>query len=268
MPRLAKLIYILFIISLATAQEISIESLTQKYISFEYKDVIELADIMIDSGNYNSDQLIKILELKGMAHYSLGEETISKTVFENLLRLNSNHTMDQTRISPKIVNFFNEIKVAFINDLEQERPILDSLRLVKQELITAQNNYKVSVVKNLLVPGWGHFAMDNSTGGIIYSTLGIGSSVGAIYYIIKTNNAKNAYLNETDKLLIDSKYDDYNSSYKVRNLFIVAAALVWAASQVDLLFFTEISSQSYQAASTSGIAFPQEVSIGFSFPLN
>lgn len=267
MPRLAKLIYILFLFSLATAQEQPLDILTQKYISFEYKEVIELADKMIDSGDYNSNQLVQILELKGMAHYSLGEETTSKTVFENLLRLNSNHSMDPTRISPKIVNFFNEIKVAFLNSLEQERPILDSLRLVKQELITAQSNYKMAVVKNLVLPGWGHFAMDKTTGGIIYSAVGLGSTAAAVYYIIKTNDAKNAYLNETDKLLINTKYDDYNSSYKVRNFFIVAAALVWAASQVDLLFFTDITTQPHQAASSPGIT-PQEISIGFSFPLN
>ena len=54
----------------------------------------------------------------------------------------------------------------------------------------AQNNYRTSVVKNLVLPGWGHFDMGSPTKGIIYSVLQAASLGGSIAYIVKTNDLR------------------------------------------------------------------------------
>ncbi|MEK6553091.1 MAG: hypothetical protein AABZ54_06545, partial [Bacteroidota bacterium] len=43
---------------------------------------------------------------------------------------------------------------------------------------------------------------------------------------------------ESNKLLIQQKYDDYNKSYKIRNVLIISYAVIWLYSQIDLLFFS------------------------------
>ena len=268
MRQLSLLIYILLISTTLLSQVNSITELEKKYTSFEYREVIETADQMINSGNYSNEELSKIYELKGMAHFSLGEETVSRNSFEKLLDINPNYSMDQNRISPKIISFFNEIKVAYQNELEQDRPILDSLRIIKQEMLAAQNNYKIAVMKNLVLPGWGHFELGNTTKGIIYTTLELACAVSAVTYIVKSNNDRTAYLNETDKTLIASRYEDYNSSYKAKNLFLVAAAIVWAASQIDLAFFSESPYIPEYGSDTSGRFLAPDLQFSFSIPIN
>lgn len=268
MRQLSLLIYILFISTTLLSQVNSIVELEKKYTSFEYREVIETAAQMINSGNYSNEELTKIYELKGMAHFSLGEETASRDSFEKLLDLNSNYSMDQNRISPKIISFFNDIKVAYQNELEQDRPILDSLRIIKQEMSVAQNSYKIAVMKNLVLPGWGHFELGNTTKGIIYTTLELSCAVSAIAYIVKSNNDRTSYLNETDKTLIASRYEDYNSSYKTKNLFLIATAIVWAASQIDLAFFTETFYIPQYGSSTTGRLLSPDLQFSFSIPIN
>ena len=55
---------------------------------------------------------------------------------------------------------------------------------------------------------------------------------------IKTPFFQLVGMNESNKLLIQQKYDDYNKSYKIRNVLIISYAVVWLYSQIDLLFFS------------------------------
>ena len=268
MRRLFTLIYILIVTQSAFAQVNSIEELTKKYTSFEYRDVVQLANNMIESNEYSSNELVQIYELKGMALYSLGDESNSRIALENLLKIDPTYSMDPNRISPKIISFFNEIKVTRQNELDQERPILDSLRIIKQEMAISQNNYRTAIVKNLVFPGWGHFDMGNLTKGVIYSILQASSLASSIAYILKTNDARSAYQNETDKALIQTKYDEYNSAYKTRNLLLFLTAAVWAASQIDLLIFTDINHNGINEGVTSQFSPPKDYQFSVSIPLN
>ena len=267
MQRLTKLFYIMLLVASVMAQDNTIEELKQKYVSFNYDEVVKLADKMISSGNYSSSQLTEIYEMKGMSEYSLGQELEARYSFEELLRLDPNFSMNPNRVSPKIVNFYNEIKVAYLNELEEERPILDSLRIIKQNMAIANENYKTAVIKNIVFPGWGHFQMGNTTKGLIYSILNVASTAASIVYIIETNNKESAYLNETDKNLIASKYSDYNSSYKTRNLLLAATIAIWISSQVDILFFTDIQTMSANGIG-SRFSPPSDLQFSFSLPLN
>lgn len=267
MQHLSKLFYILLFVTVIIAQKHTIEELRQEYISFNYEKVIELANQMVNSGDYSSEQLIEIYEIKGMSQYSLGQELPARISFEELLKIDPNFSMDPNRVSPKIVNFYNEIKVAYLNELEQDRPILDSLRIVKQNMMIANENYKTAVIKNIVLPGWGQFQMGNTSKGLIYSILSVGTAASAIAYIIETNDKESAYLNETNKDLIDSKYDEYNSAYKTRNILLSATAIVWVISQIDILFFTDINQVPVNAMS-SRFSPPQDLQFSFSFPLN
>ena len=146
MSKLFTYFLVLFCWQIIIAQDISLEELQRRYTSFEYKEVIQMADELLQFGINSSDELLQVYELKGMAHYTLGEESFAKSTFEALLRVNPNYTMDQRRVSPKIVGFFNEIKINFLNGREQDKPILDSLMVLKAHLLTQHNEYKLSLI--------------------------------------------------------------------------------------------------------------------------
>ncbi len=261
-------LYILLLMLNSHAQSNSVEELRQKYIAFDYDEVINLASKMLTEKDFQREALIEIYEMKGISHFSLGQEDDAAETFKLLLREDSNYSMDTDRISPKIVSFFNEVKVEFQNQLEEERPLIDSLRIVRQNILSLHEDYKSAVVKNLILPGWGQFQLGNTTKGIIYSILGTASLVTSIAFIVDANNKENAYLNETNKELIPAKYDDYNSAYKTRNLLITATAIVWAVSQIDMLFFTEINVSGGSSLPSNRQNPSADLQLNFSFPLN
>ena len=260
------LLKILLLSQIFWAQQVSIETLREKYANFEYKKVIELADEMLQQNNYDRTTLVQIYEMKGVAHYSLGEEQKAHSAFWNLLGEDNNYSMDPQQISPKIISFFNDVKEEFREQIEEEKPILDSLNTLKQRYLSTSSNYKTAIVKNIILPGWGQFQLNNKTKGTIYGVLGVSTIASSIYYIAKTNDKRTDYLSETNPELIKAKYDEYNDAYKLRNYAISAAVAVWLASQIDILFFSEDHSKlpisyNYQPENNS------EIKLTFSIPL-
>lgn len=268
MSKLFTYFLVLFCWQIIIAQDISLEELQRRYTSFEYKEVIQMADELLQFGINSSDELLQVYELKGMAHYTLGEESLAKSTFEALLRVNPNYAMDQRRVSPKIVGFFNEIKINFLNGREQDKPILDSLMVLKANLLTQHDEYKKAVIKNLILPGWGQFHLDEPVKGFIYSFLGVVSTASTIILISKTNDREKDYLNETNKDLIPAKYDEYNSSFKTRNILIAGAALVWLISQIDMFFFTSEKFLQPNNYMFSNNIYEDKLQFSISIPLN
>lgn len=267
MQTLFKFLYILLITSVIFSQQNNLNELHEKYVNFEYRQVIDLAEQMLLNDIYSKNELVQIYEMKGISHYSLGEEQKARQSFLNLLEQDNNYAMDPQQISPKIISFFNDIKTDFQAEIEEEKPILDSLNNVRKQFITSHSNYRSAVVKNLIIPGWGQFQLKNTTKGFVYGLLGISSAATAVYYIIETGKKRSDYLNETNINFIQAKYDKYNDAYKKRNLFITAAIAVWVASQLDILFFSEDNSIPEIGASF-GPGMQSDINLNFSIPFN
>lgn len=267
MRPLGIILYIILICNVYS-QTTSIENLNKKFMNFDYSEVITQAEQMLSDSVFNPTELIQIYEMKGIAHFSLGQEEEARSAFMQLLNEEPNYSMDPNKISPKIISFFNEIKVGYQTQLEEEKPIRDSLKIVRDNFLIQQSDYKAALVKNLLLPGWGQFQLGNSSKGIIYSLLSIASSASSVFFIIETNKTEKAYLNETNKNLIEGKYNDYNSAYKTRNLLVATTAIVWIISQLDILFFTELNSQPATFTSGNMPAKFSEIQLNFSIPFN
>ena len=61
-----------------------------------------------------------------------------------------------------------------------------------------------------------------------------------LYFIFDAENKRSQYLSEVDPMLIEKKYTNYNTSYKIRNTLIATYALIWIYTQIDILFLSEI----------------------------
>ena len=76
----------------------------------EYQKTIELAEIILKDKNLNKNDRTEILIIKGVSEFSLNKIEPAKETFTELLLLNENITLDTRAVSPKIVEFFNELK--------------------------------------------------------------------------------------------------------------------------------------------------------------
>ncbi len=235
-----KLLIIILLIgtSYTFAQEVSYQKVKQLYEKFDNENVIKVSDQLLRQGELSDSLTIDVHLMRANVFYQNGDELSIKKSFENILIIKKNYTPDPSNISPKLIAIFNEVKTEYLRDHPDEKQQQDSTQ-IRQE-IKSLNPYvmKSAMAQNILLPGLGQFYIGNNTKGLLTTSVSTLSLGAMIYSVLNTNIKEDAYLKETDKLLIQQKYDDYNKSYKFRNVLIITYAVVWLYSQIDLLFFS------------------------------
>ena len=222
-----------------------VEEINNQFESFEYEEVISLADIYLKEFEFGDNELILIYTMKGVAHYSLSQTSEARKSFLEILKIDKTVKLDPIKISPKIISFFEELKSdasIFFEDSNEVDNVqkTDTLSLGLAGNFTTQNNleFRNSMMRSIAVPGWGHLYSGDNTKGIVISALSTAALGSMIYFIVDTNTKEEDYLNQTDPVLIKAKYDDFNSSFKTRNSLIFAYTAIWLYSQLDLMFFS------------------------------
>jgi len=235
-----KLLIIILLIgtSYTFAQEVSYQKVKQLYENFKYEDVIKLSDQLLQQGGLTDSLSIDIYLMRANIFYQNGDELSIKKSFENILIIKKNYTPDPSNISPKLITIFNEVKTEYLRNHPDIVQSQDSTRMKPEMKIIDPSVMKNAIAQNVLIPGLGQFYIGNNTKGWFTTSVSTLSLGVMIYSILNTNTKEDAYLKETDKLLIQQKYDDYNKSYKLRNVMIISYAVVWLYSQIDLLFFS------------------------------
>lgn len=216
----------------------TIEDVRVNFESFEYNSVIELSNSILgnDSTLLLSDK-IDLLIMKGVSFYSIAEIDSSRATFIDLLKLDPTHSLDPVRISPKIISFFNTVKNEF-EEISSAAMESSNHNVSTSAEISVFNNklYTNSIVRSLILPGLGHLYAENKSGNWLLTSLSAANLGAMIYFIVETNNREQKYLNETSLSNIAGRYDDYNESYKIRNILIASYAAIWLYSQIDLMF--------------------------------
>lgn len=217
----------------------------KKFEQFKYGDVISMAKrVLMRKYPFTKKELLDIYNMVGIAHYSLSEDDAAKKSFIEILRVDSSYQFDSTKVSPKIISFFKQVK----NDyMEQQRQIeartvvrIDTVFIPRTEYDFEQlSTVKGAFARSLIVPGWGHLYEEKYIKGTILTVLSSAALISSVYYIVDTNEKEKNYLVETNPSLIESKYQDYNSSFKKRNISLIAYGVIWLYSQFDLLILSD-----------------------------
>lgn len=223
--------------------------LKNEYESFEFQKAIRIAGELLQlKDSLSSPVIIDIYIMKAVSHYTLTEESEAKNCFFEILKIDRNYKPDPEKIPPKIINLFSEIRKDYLqlvpesaktpeikNEVvKKEEP---SKTIIKEVHIPMDSEYRSAISKSLILPGWGHFSVGSSTKGWVFSIASAVSVGTMIYFIINTNNKEKSYIAETQLDLIRSKYDSYNTSYKLRNVFIFTSVAIWTYTQLDLLLW-------------------------------
>jgi hypothetical protein len=226
------------------AQEANLSELVNRYESLEYGKVIELSQKLLRSNaDINENDKIDILTMYAISFYAIGQIDSSREIFIDLLNIKNNYELNPSKVSPKIIGFFEQIKKDYKSILngipDDQHNEGTNLKLSDMEIrIVERDLFKQATLKSIVLPGWGHLTIDDGKGWWLTSasTALLGSM---LYFVFDANSKENDYLNQTNPLLIAQKYDDYNQSYKIRNTLIISYAVIWLYSQIDILFFSD-----------------------------
>ena len=252
----------------------SLKELQFQFQSFNYSNVINLADNLLKNKNqFNKDDLIEIYLLKGISHYSLGQSDSVRSSFYEILNLNDSYKIDPNKVSPKIINELEKLKAEYSRFISNNNSMVtvkrDTVHIVDTVLVKPDKDiYSAAVIRSMVLPGWGHLYSGHNTKGWILTSASALTLGSMVYFIFDANDKRSKYLNEVDPSLVDEKYNAYNTSYKIRNSLIVTYALLWIYSQIDILFISEIPF--IPEVSTAGIngfhnSLPPDIQFTFHF---
>lgn len=260
------IILILLIINIRNfSQEISFNQIKEQYEAFEYEKVIQLSTLFIKQSGISDSVKIEVYQMRVVAFYSLGDEASTQNSFREILKINKNYQPDPSKISPRLIAIFQTVKEDYLKFLRQNTVTKDtSLQSTK---FFSPDQLRSSVLKNLLVPGWGQISNGYSTKGYLLSIASSGNLLSMVYFIFDSKKKENEYLKEINKNLIPSKYDSYNKAYKWRNILITSYILLWVYSQVDLLLFSN-GSELNQSDTEVTFINPQQIQFSLRIPIS
>lgn len=231
----------IFICITANAQETGpIKELVSFYKSFEFEEIIRQTDsLLAQREKFDNPTLLEILEFRSASLFALGDQVGARKSFIDLLKIDQNYELSESEYSPKLISLFIDVKSEYVSIIESDEMIKnsESENPISESASVNYNNYNSAIAKSLLIPGWGHFEMEENSKGIVLTSLGLASLGSMVYYIFDTESKERDYLNEINSDLIKSRYDDYNSSYRIRNALIISYAAIWLYTQIDLLLF-------------------------------
>ncbi len=222
----------------------SLALMKRKFDQFKYGDVISIANkMLLKKAPLTRDEILNIYKLKGISHYSLSEDDAAKKSFIEILRIDTSYALDSTKISPKIISFYKQVKANYIQqqkEVEARTVVrIDTVYIPKVEYdFEHESRAKNAIARSLIVPGLGQLYLDVNFKSVFLTVLGTAALSASVYYFIQSEKKEKAYLIEADPNMLESRYADYNDAYKNRNISLISFGVLWLYSQIDLLFLS------------------------------
>lgn len=206
-----------------------IQEIRTSYRELEYEQAEQTArEMLSEYQQLTIDQLVEVHRLLGLIEISQNDRAAARRHFEAALSLNPNLTLDPTLVSPKIIDFFREVRRSYL--AEAARSVSDSVA-VHYRLIPDPR--PEAALRSALLPGWGQlYKGEAGKGRILMGIWGV-SAGGAVLAHILGRAAENPQENNLEFLGEEATSAEWWKD--ARNGFLVTAAGTWLFSYLDAL---------------------------------
>ena len=214
-----------------TAQQSNspVEKLAGLYESVLFEQVIEMGDSLLHQSKQplSADDYLHIHRYLGLAHYNLGNEDSARVHFLSMLSLNPAAELDPVNTSPKILNFFEQIR----SEYRVLLPKTSQPSFIRY--VYATDPRPNAVWRSAILPGWGQLYKKQPRYAILFGGGFWGSlaATGIVYF--REKDLKKNYEAATVPQDISEKYDRYNRWFKTRQVLMWLTAGMWALNVVD-----------------------------------
>ena len=193
---------------------------------------------------HNLSDTVRVIAEKWIA-FSLvaqGKSSLAGDHFSLLLKLNPRFELDPILTSPKILAVFNETKAHLTVHVNPE---MDTVAVQ-----SFRQSMEVSF-RTIIFPGWEQLHTNRTTAGYLFLGGGIGALGAGIAFEALKSSARSEYLSATTASTIEAKYSTYNKYYKAEAYAFSAFALIYLASEIDVLGHANSATVSFEPSSPS-----------------
>lgn len=208
-----------------------IEEIQTAYNQLNYPEAeIKAQAALKDFQRFTPAQLTEIHKILGLIYFSQNKEDAARLQFENALALSPDLKLDPLFVSPKIVEFFEEIKNARTSKMHEAGSPRAEARYV-----LVHDPRPAAAMRSMILPGWGQLYKGEKTKGRLLLGLWSAGVIGSVAAHVARANAEDKYLTETDPDRIESRYNTFNTFHKLRNNLLIFSGGVWLFSYLDAI---------------------------------
>lgn len=225
-------ISITFLFQPGVAQSINSDAIQVKvlYEALEFDKAINRGQsLLTGDGKFDKDELITIHQFTALSFYHVGKIDSARSHFLSLLSIAPAFELDPIKISPKIIDFFNQLKEE-IPDRGTDTPIGYTKYVFVEDLRPG------ATLRSMVLPGWGQIHKGQKKRGWIMGGAFLSSfaATGISLYLEKKNHDE--YLDSSTPSAIEENYQTYDDWFKRRKFFTISTLSIWAVAVLDALW--------------------------------
>ena len=199
------------------------------YQRLDYDAAQARARAAIEGEDLRLDQRVELHTILALIAFTRNELDEARRHFGLALDLDPGLALDPLLVSPKIVDFFDEVK-------RDRAPRAGSTAgEAGLRYVVVRDARPEAVLRSMLLPGWGQLYTGDRTKGWVLAGLWGAAATSGTYAHLRWVDARRAYLDEQDLDRIDPRHATSDAWFKARNNLALAAAGVWLVSYVDAL---------------------------------
>jgi len=227
-----------------------IRDIKKDYNALKYNEAEQEAKkALINYQQFSPVQLVEIHKYLGLIYYTQNRLDESEKQFKTALSINPDLLLSSLLVSPKIIEFFNNIKAEKEAKPDFRDELFTKYILVKDKRLGAG-------LRSSILPGWGQiYKGQKKKGTILISSWAVCLGSLLATHLLQ-ERAHKAYLESKDTEKIESNYKIYNNYYKAKNSIALFSIALWLYAHIDAAV-TEVSSIPYASLNRKQpIAFP------------
>jgi hypothetical protein len=231
------ILLLLALTSASLAQEpariITVAEVIQAYQNANFNRTVELADEAIrDYQRYLRSELIQIYTYRAYAQFSLANDEGAAASFRSALSLNKELQLDEVTVSPKIISFFNKLKLEYLQSEPAAKPVEEG----ETKYILIEDPSRKATLRSIVLPGWGQWYKKDYEKAYYIGGAFVVNSLALIYVMLDEEKAHDTYLSAKFPSDIQAKYADYNQLFRQRQILTYTELLIYGIAFFDALW--------------------------------
>ena len=185
-----------------------------------------LSKLIAEPAEVRPDDIAEAHMYLGLIEFNTAAPTAARDHFISALSLNTGLTLDPLDASPKVFEFFAQVRSEY-----ESIQVAQDISSVRYVVVEDPRVY--AALRSMVFPGWGQvYKGEKRKGYVLAGSWLIVTGVAASAQVVRADKRR-SYINESDPTQVSERFDSYSRWHKVRNTMAAAAIGVWIASYVD-----------------------------------
>lgn len=215
------------------------EEAWEAYLAGNFSLVEKIFNESVTDTTLTQQEQARLYLALGCSDAMRGRDAIAATSFETALNLNPKLHLTASDLPPPVWRVFHPIQEKL-----SEQPIVDPVAIEDKtesntepsrdtvRVYLERKRDRITTLKSLLLPGWGHIAEGNPRGYYVAGSQ-IALTSAFIWAVIKSRQTHQDYLNSREEGDISTSYKRYNDYYRLSWGIGAAVVLGYIAAQYD-----------------------------------